>query len=152
MYMTIAPDGQNKNTVNYIPGSVQVPVTNLFPDTVKLQDLPPPLKFIPVQYLESSGYSSNPGTSVAVISVKLPAKILFCLSIEMAERIAATDAIALEIIASSLVAANFGMAIADKIPITTITNTNSNIVNAFFIFNPLLCYFKNPITIHTFTQ
>jgi hypothetical protein len=39
--------------------------------------------------------------------------------------------LAFVIIASSLVAANFGIAMADNIPITTITNTNSIIVNAF---------------------
>jgi len=47
----------------------------------------------------------------------------------------------LVIIASSRVAANLGIAMADNIPIITITNVNSSIVNAFLLdnsINPLL--------------
>jgi len=46
-------------------------------------------------------------------------------------------ATSLAIFASSLVAASFGIATAAKIPIITITNINSIIVNARLISSPL---------------
>jgi len=67
--------------------------------------------------------------------------IFFERSVAMALLTAATVLIALVMIASSLVTASFGIAIAARIPITTITNTSSTIVNAFLhLATPTILY------------
>jgi hypothetical protein len=87
-----------------------------------------------------------PSLSNDVMAVKSPLKTLNCLSLASAHRTAATVAFALDISASSLVAANLGIAMLANIPMTTITKTSSIIVNAFFTIKLLIYNYINIIT------
>jgi len=79
-------------------------------------------------------YSSNPLKLVPMVeafkSAKEPLSIFFCLVVEIADLADAIVAMVLEITASSLVAANLGMAILESIPMTTMTKTSSIMVKA----------------------
>lgn len=80
-----------------------------------------------------------------MISLKSPLSILFCRSVARADIAEERTEAPLLSRASSMVFLNFGIAIAESIPIMTITKMSSVIVNAFldntFLFSACIFLF-----------